>query len=247
MESEFTFSIIGTGRFGSFWGTQLNRFFPVLCFDENADRNREEISCGQWATLEECLACDYVFLTIPIRRIEDFLKKNAQLFRPGSVVIDCASVKMCVVEWFHQYLPQSVNFAASHPLFGPDSARYSLKNHVITLQPGRLPYVRYKVLVDLFSREMGLRVLNISAEEHDRMMAYNLSLIHHLGRTFHHMQISRLPLIMANLERMNHISRIAANDTEELFQDFYRFNPFAEKIRDDFLENFSAVTDRFLR
>ncbi|MCB0292985.1 MAG: hypothetical protein KDH97_22210, partial [Calditrichaeota bacterium] len=85
------------------------------------------------------------------------------------------------------------------------------------------------------------RVLNISADEHDRMMAYNLSLIHHLGRTFHKMQIGKLPLIMANLERMNHISRIAANDTEELFQDFYRFNPYAARVRDDFMENFRRV------
>ena len=246
MKRDFTFSIIGVGRFGFFWGKQISDYFPVRFFDVDEKNKREAEDYGNWCSLETCLQSDYIFLTIPIRQIEIFLRENAHRIKSGSVVIDCASVKMNVVRWLEKYLPEDVHFAASHPLFGPDSAKYNLRNHTITLQPGKIPYDRYKVLVDLFTKEMGLKTLNVSAKAHDKMMAYNLSLIHHLGRTFHRMQIARLPLIMANLERMNHISRIAANDTEELFQDFYRFNPFAETVRDDFLKNFDAITDDFL-
>ncbi|MCB0305036.1 MAG: prephenate dehydrogenase [Calditrichaeota bacterium] len=235
------FAVIGVGRFGAFWGRELSRFFPVSFYDVDAGRAAQVAPYGRWESLETCLQKDYIFLTIPIRRLEDFLKQHGDAIRAGSVVLDCASVKLAVQEWFTAHLPESVYYAASHPLFGPDSARNSLANHTITLQPGRIPFQQYDLLAELFTHRMGLRVLNISAEEHDRMMAYNLSLIHHLGRTFHKMQIGKLPLIMANLERMNHISRIAANDTEELFQDFYRFNPYAARVRDDFMENFRRV------
>jgi prephenate dehydrogenase len=238
------FSIIGLGRFGSFWAKHLSRFYKTSFYDINEEKKTGVEQYGEWASLKENLAKDFIFLTIPIRRLAEFLKENRSRFRPGSVVIDCASVKMAVVDWFEQYLPGNVFYAASHPLFGPDSARNGLQGQSITLQPVRIPFQKYHLLVELFSEKMGLQVLNLPAEEHDRLMAWNLSLIHHLGRTFHAMQISKLPLMMYNLSHMNRIAGIAANDTEELFQDFYRFNPFAAQIRDRFLECFKMIDSK---
>lgn len=244
-EKPIEFSIVGSGRFGTFWGTHLSRFYQTSFYDINPDAQEKIAPHGAWASLEESLSKDFIFLTIPIRRLAGFLKENGSLFRPGSVVIDCASVKMAVVDWFEQYLPDNVFYAASHPLFGPDSARHGLAGQSITLQPIRIPFQRYQVLVDLFSEKMELQVLNMPAHEHDRLMAWNLSLIHHLGRTFHAMQISKTPLMMYNLSHMNRIARIAANDTEELFQDFYLFNPYAEMIRDRFLKSFNRISKDF--
>ncbi len=239
-------SIIGCGRFGSFWGKHISRFYKTSFYDLDESRKERVEPHGDWLPLEECLAKDYIFLTIPIRQMPIFLKENSALFRPGSIVVDCASVKMAVVDWFEQYLPDTVFYAASHPLFGPDSAKDGLQGQAITLQPVRIPFRNYNLLVKLFSEKMALQVLNISAHEHDRLMAWNLSLIHHLGRTFYGMQIAKLPLMMYNLSHMNRIARIAANDTEELFQDFYLFNPFAEMVRDQFLESFNRISETFL-
>ena len=162
---------------------------------------------------------------------------------PGTTLIDCASVKIAVVEWFRKFLPETVYYVASHPLFGPDSGTGGIAGQKITLSPGRIPFQKYRFLVELFDR-MGLLVVSITPEEHDKLMAYNLSLIHHLGRTFHDMQIDKLSLVMANLEHMNWISRVASNDSLELFQDFYRYNPFAEVVRDNFLSNFHKISSR---
>ncbi len=236
-----TFSVIGAGRFGSFWGMHLSRRVPVSFFDRDARRRESIAPPAKWAALETCLTCDYVFLTIPIRHIAGFLQKNAAKFPAGTVVIDCASVKIAVEEWFRNYLPPHVHFVASHPLFGPDSAAGGIAGHTITLCPGRIPFRKYRYLVDLFYK-MKLQVISMSPEEHDKLMAYNLSLIHHLGRTFHYMQIDKLSLVMANLDKMNWISRVAANDSMELFQDFYRYNPFAEVVRDNFLANFHKIS-----
>jgi prephenate dehydrogenase len=171
-----------------------------------------------------------------------FLQENAAKIKPGSVLIDCASVKEPIINWFAKYLPEEIYYAASHPLFGPDSARDGLDGHIITLIPGRIPYAHYQMLVHLFSDLMKLTVLNLTPQEHDKLMAYNLSLVHHLGRTFHKMQIFKLPLMMSGLKNLNQISQIVMNDSQELFEDFYRYNAYSEEIRVKFLDHFHEIT-----
>ena len=145
------------------------------------------------------------------------------------------------MKWIDGELPQSIYYVASHPLFGPDSARRGLKDHIITLIPGRVPYNKYIFLVQLLSEKLELRVENMPAAEHDRLMAYNLSLIHHLGRTFHGMNISRIPLMMDSLGKLNSITKVVMNDSEELFYDFYRFNRFSQEIENEFREEFDRI------
>lgn len=232
-------AIIGAGRFGCFWGAHLSRFYPVSFYDTDTSRKPFIEPFGKWMSLQKCLSKDYIFLTIPIRSIENFLKEYAPYFTPGTVLLDCASVKMVVMDWFQRNLPKEIHYAATHPLFGPDSARNGLEDHTITLIPGRIPFQHYSFLVDLFAERMRLRVLTLSAEEHDRLMAYNLSLIHHLGRTFHDMHISQISLKMASLSKLNHIARVTMNDSEELFYDFYHFNPFAKEAEKKFSKKFS--------
>jgi len=243
VNKDIEIAVIGAGRFGRFWGKHLSRFYPVSFYDTDISCQPLVEPFGNWAPLHECLNKDFIFLTIPIRGIENFLKEYSSHFAPGTVLLDCASVKMVVMDWFQQHLPENIHFAATHPLFGPDSARNGLEGHTITLIPGKIPFGLYSSLVDLFSERMRLRMLNISAEGHDRLMAYNLSLIHHLGRTFHDMHISQISLKMASLSKLNHIARVTMNDSEELFYDFYHFNPFAKEVEENFLRSFRKISD----
>ncbi|RMI20441.1 MAG: prephenate dehydrogenase, partial [Calditrichaeota bacterium] len=220
-----TFAIIGGGRFGCFWGRHLSRHVPVWVYDVDESRREEAEAFGVWAPLQECLGKEVVVLTIPIRCIPGFLREHGRRIPPGTVVMDCASVKSVVMEWFEEFLPPEVYYVATHPLFGPDSAAGGLAGHTLTMIPGRIPYHRLAALNELFAHRLGLRLLSLSPDEHDRLMAYNLSLMHHLGRALHHLGIEQLPLKMASLQRAQHIARVAVNDSRELFEDFYRFNP----------------------
>lgn len=235
------FAVIGAGRFGTFWARHLNSYYPVSVYDTDQKRKKTVEEFASWETLENCLKKKFIFLTIPIRQIVSFLQENRNKFAPGSVVIDCASIKEPVIKWMESELPDNVFYIASHPLFGPDSARGGLKDHIITVIPGRVPYEMYNFLVRFFRDRLQLRVENMAAEEHDRLMAYNLSLIHHLGRTFDGMQIARIPLMMDSLGKLNSIARVVMNDSEELFRDFYTYNRFSEEVRQSFQENFSKI------
>jgi prephenate dehydrogenase len=232
------FSIIGMGRFGRFWGKHLAGHYPTSFYDCNPEAKYKMPSVARWPSLIQCLQKDYIFLTLPIGQIPVFLKKNARQIKKGSVVIDCASVKTPVLSWLERYIPAGVFYAASHPLFGPDSARTGLKDHLLVLMPGRIPWPCYNFLVQFFVHKLQLDVLSMSADEHDRLMAYNLSLVHHVGRVLHELGITKLPLRMAGLMKLSEISQIVMNDSEELFRDFYRFNPYSARLRDSFLRLF---------
>jgi prephenate dehydrogenase len=237
------FALIGAGRFGSFWAKHISRFYPVCVYDTDPDKRTITGDNIQWAELPACLAKSFIFLTLPIRQIRNFIRDNRSLLTPGTVIIDCASIKEPVMQWIETELPKEVYYIASHPLFGPDSARGGLKDHIITLIPGRVPYDKYMFIVRLLTEKMHLRVENMPAAEHDRLMAYNLSLIHHLGRTFDRMNISRIPLMMDSLSKLNSIARVVMHDSDELFYDFYNYNRFSQEIEKEFRRQFEKIIE----
>jgi prephenate dehydrogenase len=239
-----TIGIIGAGRFGMFWGEALSKFYPVRFYDPDDTRRQKMPAEGEWVDLETCMQQSFIFLTIPISEIAEFLRSHAAKIRPGSIILDCASVKIRVADWFSRYVPEDVYYALSHPLFGPDSAKSGLKDHRITLMPGKIPFERYQKLVKIFSGQLHLQVINLNPEEHDRLMAYNLSLIHLLGRTCHGMELQRVSLMMDSLKKLTGISRVVMNDSTQLFRDFFRFNPYSLEVCRNFRDQFSMTLEQ---
>lgn len=241
-DKRIEFAVIGAGRFGSFWAKHLNRLYPTTLFDVDSTRVSEIEKFATWGSLQTCLKKKYVFLTIPIGKLEGFLKENRDAFQEDTVLIDCASVKVPVMAWFKTYLPDNIYYVASHPLFGPDSAKLKLRDHIMVLIPGHVPFGDYRFLVTLLSEHFGLQVYNMTAEEHDRLMAYNLNLVHHLGRALHDLGITRLPLLMSGLQKLEEIVNVVMKDTRELFYDFNTYNPHGQKVLREWEKSFNRIS-----
>jgi prephenate dehydrogenase len=241
-ENEIEFAVIGAGRFGTFWGKHLSEIYPTCFYDADPEKEKVVVPFAAWGTMEECLQKKFIFLTIPIGKLEEFLIKNRDKIKPGSVLIDCASVKGPVINWFEEYLPDGIYYVASHPLFGPDSARTHLKDHLMVLMPGHVPFGEYRFLVQLLTEKFGLQVYNMTAKEHDQLMAYNLNLVHHLGRALDDLGISRLPLVMSGLQKLNEIVTVVMNDTQELFLDFNKYNPNSMEILEKWEKSFNKIS-----
>jgi len=241
-ENKIEFSVIGAGRFGTFWGKHLSRLYPTFYYDPDQSRKKVVERFASWCSLEECLQKKFIFLTIPIGKLTEFLQKNCDRFKSGSVLIDCASVKAPVMQWFEKYLPEDVFYVASHPLFGPDSARLRLRDHLMVLIPGQVPFGDYRFLVHMMTEDFGLQVYNMTVEEHDELMAYNLNLVHHLGRALHDLGISRLPLIMSGMKKLDEIVSVVMNDTQELFFDFNKYNPNSLEVLKKWEKSFNKIS-----
>jgi len=148
------------------------------------------------------------------------------------------------LDWFKDHLPDDVYYIATHPLFGPDSANKKLRGKKIMIMPGKVPLREYQLLSDFFKKDLGLHIYNLTASEHDELMAYNLNLVHFLGRALDDLGITKLPIMMSSLNKLNEIVKVVMNDTTELFLDFYKYNPYSDNVKKEWLRSFKKINDQ---
>lgn len=71
----------------------------------------------------------------------------------------------------------------------------------------------------------------MTADEHDRTMAYSLCLTHLLGRAADRLDLTMSPSDTESFRQLLEIRRIACNDTPQLFRDMQTSNPYATEMR----------------
>jgi prephenate dehydrogenase len=238
MPDKIKVSVIGAGRFGSFFGEELSRFFDVVYYD----KKKKDCVNKIYAEIEECLKRDIIFLAVPISEIENFLIERGTMINRKGVLVDLSSVKLKPKEYFEKYLPAENEYFLTHPLFGPDSAKFSFEGHKIALTESRISKENDLFIRGVFEDLLKLSIIDLSADEHDRLMAFNLSLMHHLGRTFNEMGIQELKLKMRSLNDIARIAEFVMNDSGQLFKDFYRFNPYSLRVKENFEESFCKIS-----
>ena len=235
--------IIGFGRFGKLVAHYLARDLDVHVYNRS-DKDAEIAGTGaQTASLETVCRQKIVIPCVPISTFKDNLKTIAPLLEPGTVVIDVCSVKEYPVQWMLEELPDSVSILATHPMFGPDSAADSLQDRKICLCQVRVPDDQYqKIKKYLISK--GLIVIEASAREHDEQIATSLSLTHLIGRTLSACGAVPLDIDTEGYKRLLHILEVVERDTWQLFQDMHRYNPYAKKKRNEFMEIMQEINSR---
>jgi prephenate dehydrogenase len=235
------FGIIGFGRFGRFAARHLGRNGSVLVDDALSTRDPAAYfssfagfppSVRPAAPAEVC-AARVLLYAVPIGSLPQVMQSSAPHIRPHTLVADTSSVKTLPCRWLTTLLPPEIEVLGTHPLFGPDSAADGLAGHRIALVPLRLRHPR---AVRRFLESLGLRVIETTAEEHDREMAETQSLVHWLGRALARSGAHPRDLDTEGYRRLCEILGHVTGDTWELFRDLQRFNPYAAPARARFLE-----------
>lgn len=243
MVKNVEFAVIGMGRFGTIWAKELSKYYSVSCYDINSNLETSVSSFAEFITLDECLTKDYIFLTIPINAIKKFLMENSVKFIEGNVICDCASVKEEIINWYQELLPPNIEYGSLHPLFGPDSIVNGFEGNTITFTNGNISEEKKQFLFALFKKKMRLIVNEIEAADHDNLMAYNLSLVHMLGRVLHEMNVENIPLKMDALKNFSKLIGKVMNDRDELFYDFFKYNKYSNKVHKEFIAKLGKVSD----
>lgn len=226
------FGIIGFGRFGQLAARHLRERFDVIAAD-SGDIGAAAGALGVRAgALAEAAACDVIMLAVPVQAMEAVIGRIAPLVRPGALVLDVASVKMLPARWMADALPASVDIVATHPLFGPQSARDGLEGQPLVICPVRGE--RHEA-VAAFGRALGLKVSFTSAEEHDREMAYVQALTHLIGRALVNIRIPDEALKTDSYQHLLELCGLIRDDTKELFFAIQNLNPFAPEITRQFI------------
>lgn len=233
MSTGKSIGIIGFGQFGRLAAEQLSPHFPVAVHDPFAEAGTIEAAGFPSLSLETAAGCDVVIIAVPIQAMEGVIRAIAPMVRAGATVIEVASVKMKPGDWLTRYLPETVHIVSAHPLFGPQSvARDGLAGRQLVLCPIR---GEQHLKVAAAGEAIGLRVRIVSAEEHDREMAYVQALTHLIGRTLSAMDIPDESLKTQTYQHLLDMCNLIGNDTFELFTAMQVMNPFAAEVVDDFI------------
>ncbi len=235
-------SVVGVGQFGSLAARTLKAHFEVLVTDSAPGARAAAQAMGvAFGTLEEAAACEVVIVAVPVPAMRGVFASLAPHLKPGTLVIDVGSVKMLPVQWMTELLPAHVDLVATHPLFGPQSARDGLAGLRFVVCPVRGE--RHEK-VAAFGRSLGLTVTVTTPEEHDREMAYVQALTHLIGRSLVNLKIPDEQLKTASYQHLLELCALIGADTFELFTAIQTQNPFAAEVVAAFVGEAQSLLDQ---
>ncbi len=235
-----TVSIIGGGAFGEFMLQHLTPYFHVKLFDAHKDISAltQLYTITPCTSLTESVDADIIILAVPVHAIEDTCKQLAPHLTEGQLVMDVASVKTLPQQVMLDTLPNTVDLVGLHPLFGPQSGKYSIHNQNIAVV--NIRGERSEGIIAFLKDQLHLNVIPCTAEEHDQQMAYVQGLTHMIARVFQNMDIPEIKQETKTFSLLQDMVNIVKNDSDELFKAIQTDNPFVEETKDKF---FTAVKD----
>lgn len=239
-----TISIIGFGRFGQLLATMLSKHFTVQLYDKKEVDTNTAKGC-MVVDLKTACQADAVFFAVPISQLESVVKKAAQYVKSEAVVFDVASVKVHSKKIFQKYLPKDVYAILTHPMFGPDSARDSVEHLPIVmhnLSAAKLVFAYWQK----FFLSLGLNVVTMSPEEHDKNAAYSQGVTHFMGRVLDDMKLAPTPIDTKGFEALLEVRAQTCNDTWQLFEDLQVYNPYTKDMRHKLEKSIKAVSGRLI-
>jgi len=235
-------SIVGFGQFGRLAARTLKAHFDVLVTDAapGAEAAAHDLGVG-FGSLKEAASRDIVVVAVPVVAMREVFAALAPDLAPGTLVIDVGSVKMLPVQWMTQVLPAHVDIVATHPLFGPQSARDSLDGLRFVVCPVRGE--RHDAVAE-YGRSLGLTVTITTPEEHDREMAYVQALTHLIGRSLVNLGIPDEQLKTPSYQHLLELCALIGADTFELFTAIQTQNPFAAEVAQAFVGEARSLLDQ---
>ncbi|MEE9211316.1 MAG: prephenate dehydrogenase [Phycisphaeraceae bacterium] len=178
-------TIVGTGLIGASAGLALKsagfvgRIVGVGRRRQTVDRARERGCVDEASTDLAAAARDsqLLILAVPLGRFETVFQQLADCDHDGLILTDVGSTKQDVCALAHKHLPDPRRFIGSHPMAGsehrgPDAARADLFNGkpCIITPDDRTDPAALRGVESLWTM-LGMSLIRMSAQEHDRQTA----------------------------------------------------------------------------
>ncbi|MBI4250234.1 prephenate dehydrogenase [Candidatus Uhrbacteria bacterium] len=236
--------IIGYGRFGKLMAQHLAKIGVLRIYDmKPIHRIPKRASV---VSLASVIDTDILFLFVPISHMEQCCKEIASFLKPHTIIVDACSVKIYPVKCMQKLLPRHNAIIATHPLFGPDSAKRGIKGMKIVVCPiraSRSKQKRFKMVLDM----LGLQQLQSTPQQHDRAMARSQALVHFIGRGLQSLRLQHQRIATPDYQSLLRMQDMVGNDTRQLFCDMQTYNPYTITIRKRFLKSLSVLNDELIK
>lgn len=166
--------ILGAGKMGTFFGDLLSREHRVAIYDPDTEKLRFTFGVERFSSPEEIrdFAPDMLINAATVKYTIRAFGQTLPYLPAGCILSDIASVKTGLPEF---YAKCGHPFVSTHPMFGPTFAslsNLSNENAIIITEGDPVARVFFR---DLYNK-LNLHIEEYSFEEHDRIMAYSLSI-----------------------------------------------------------------------
>ncbi len=233
-------TLIGFGRFGRLFHKFFCDDFYFDIYDKNLTYEEKlEIAGGVWDIPWK--DNKIIFLSVPISEIENISIELKDEISESCTIVDFCSVKKYPIQILKKYFPKNPIFSI-HPLFGPDSVENSLENHIVVV----IENEHWNPIIAHFWDSMikkGLKLLFMKEDNHDKLIAWTLCLTQFIGRSIGSLKIPYDQVATKGFIELMNIVRRSNRDTQQLFIDINRYNPYAEEMRKKVIESFIQVDD----
>ncbi len=219
--------IIGFGSFGKFVFHLAQEKFPdisvkVSSLSHPADGKK-------FFDISEVCKTDLLILCVPISAYKGTIEKIAPLLAENTLVCDIATVKKHTAELLRT--KNISRYISIHPMFGP----YSYAKHGNSLEGLRMVFCETSLGTDeradviTFFKNHGLSVLEMTADEHDKLSAETLFLTHLVGQAVKKGNFHRTDLDTLSFGYLMDVVESVAHD-DELFHDVFKYNPYCKEV-----------------
>lgn len=166
--------ILGAGKMGSFFLDLLSFEHETAVFEKDPLRMRFTYNCQRFTTLDEIkdFAPELVINAVTVKYTIPAFEEVMPILPSDCIISDIASVKTGLQEF---YEASGRRYVSTHPMFGPTFANLNQLSHenAIIIEEG--DYMGKIFFKDLYSK-LGLNIYCYTFEEHDRTVAYSLSI-----------------------------------------------------------------------
>lgn len=166
--------VLGAGKMGSFFLDLLSFDHETAVYEKNPERLRFTYNTLRFTTMEEVeefkpeLVINAVTVKYTIPAFEEIIPH----LPADSIISDISSVKTGLKDFYEK---SGHRYVSTHPMFGPTFAnlnQLSQENAIIINEGDYMGRIFFK---DLYSK-LGLNIYEYSFEEHDKTVAYSLSI-----------------------------------------------------------------------
>ena len=233
-ENKLKVGIIGNGNFTKFIVPYLEKYFEVEIFDRTTPPSLPLVRGGTGHDL------DYLIFSVPLASLEEVCKKIQENVSDKTILIDVTSVKVEPLRILKQYFLNN-QILGTHPIFGPQSGKNGIENLPIVLCNVSLEEEKYLQVKNFFAETLKLKVIEKTAGQHDREMAYVQGLSHFIGRALATMEIQDFETATKSYKQLVSLEDLVGEDSWELYKTIQNGNPLTKDVRKEFLKTLNDL------
>lgn len=166
--------VLGAGKMGSFFLDLLNFEHETAVYEKNPERLRFTYNTLRFTALDEIdeFRPELVINAVTVKYTISAFKEVMPHLPADCIISDISSVKTGLKDFYehcgHRYV-------STHPMFGPTFANLNQLSHENAIIISEGDYMGRIFFKDLYS-QLGLNIYEYSFEEHDKTVAYSLSI-----------------------------------------------------------------------